>query len=82
MARQAAHTFEITFKNKPPLSELERLKDVRLTSHDDHNVTVSVQGELPPLLTVLARHEVAQLEVRQLDLEEMFMHYYSGKENS
>jgi ABC-2 type transport system ATP-binding protein len=80
MTQEAAHTFEITFDGKPPLADLKRLKGARITGNDDHQVTLQFHGELPPLLTTLAKHNVVQLEVRQLDLEELFMHYYDGQE--
>jgi ABC-2 type transport system ATP-binding protein len=81
LASEAAHTFEITFKGQPPLKGLKQLKGVRVTSHDEHEVTIQLHGELPPLLQLLAKHDVAQLEVRQLDLEELFMHFYSDQES-
>jgi ABC-2 type transport system ATP-binding protein len=81
MERDAAHTFEVTFASKPPLKEIERLKGVKVAAHDDRHATIHVQGELPPLLAVLARHDVVQMEARQLDLEELFMQFYtSGSE--
>ncbi len=76
MEREAAHTFQVTFAGTPPLKDLERVKGVKITAHDNHRATLHADGELPPLLAVLARHEVTQLEARQLDLEELFMHYY------
>jgi ABC-2 type transport system ATP-binding protein len=78
MERDAAHTFEVTFAGKPPLKELERLKGAQIATHDDRHATIHVQGELPPLLAVLARHNVVQLEARQLDLEELFMQFYTS----
>jgi ABC-2 type transport system ATP-binding protein len=80
MIQEAAHTFEVSFKDAPPLAELKHVKGVSVTAHTDHEATIQVHGDLPPLLAVLAKHDVVQLEVRQLDLEELFMHYYSGQE--
>ncbi|HVX24392.1 MAG TPA: ABC transporter ATP-binding protein [Candidatus Saccharimonadales bacterium] len=80
LANDAAHTFEISFRGQPPLAELKRLKGVHLASHSEHQVTIQLRGDLPPLLALLAKHDVAQLEVRQLDLEELFMHFYSDQE--
>lgn len=76
MAKEAAHTLEVTFASVPPLAELKRIKGVTLASHNEHQATVHVHGELSALLAVLSRHDVSQLEVHQLDLEELFMHYY------
>ena len=80
MERDAAHTFEVTFAGTPPIKELERLAGVKVTAHENHHATIHVQGELPGLLAVLAKHDVVHLEVHQLDLEELFMQFYSGKE--
>lgn len=80
MEQDAAHTFAVTFAGQPPLAELTKLPGVRLGDHDDHHVTLHLQGELPPLLTLLAKHQVTQLEVRQLDLEELFMQFYTTGE--
>jgi ABC-2 type transport system ATP-binding protein len=78
MTQEAAHTFDVTFAGKPPLAELKRLHGVKLAAHDDRHITIHVQGELPPLLTVLSKHGVVQLEARQLDLEELFMQFYTN----
>lgn len=76
MAQEAAHTLEITFAAKPPIAELKRLKGVEVPAHTDRQATVHVHGGLSPLLSTLARYDVTQLEVHQLDLEELFMRYY------
>lgn len=76
MVREAAHTLEVTFADMPPVTELKRLEGVQIATHDDHHVTVHLHGELAPLLALLSRHRITQLEVRQLDLEELFMRYY------
>jgi ABC-2 type transport system ATP-binding protein len=80
MAKDAAHTFDITFADKPPLAELRRLPDVTMASHHGNNVRVHVRGPMAPLLRELSKHEVVQLDAHQLDLEEMFMRYYDGSD--
>jgi len=80
MAKEAAHTFEITFADQPPLANLRKVPGVKVASHKGANVTVHLRGELTPLLAELAKHEVVKLDARQLDLEEMFMRYYNGQE--
>ncbi|CAN5329347.1 ABC transporter ATP-binding protein [soil metagenome] len=76
MAKEAAHTLEITFASAPPLTELKKIKGVTLAAHNEHQATVHVHGELSALLGALSRYDVTQIEVHQLDLEELFMHYY------
>jgi len=78
LVQEAAHTLEITFAGAPPLTELKRVRGVQVAAHDEHHATVRLQGPLPPLLGVLARHDVTQLEAHQLDLEELFMHFYTS----
>lgn len=76
MAREAAHTFDITFAGKPPVAQLRKLKGVTVPTHDKTSVTVHLHGELHPLLSELARHDVVRLNAQQLDLEDMFMRFY------
>jgi ABC-2 type transport system ATP-binding protein len=81
MAKEAAHTFDITFAGKPPLAKLRQLKGVDVSAHDGANVRVHVHGELGPLLGELSGYDVVKLDARQLDLEEMFMRFYNGGED-
>jgi ABC-2 type transport system ATP-binding protein len=77
MVRDAAHTLEVSFADVPPLAQLQHVHGVKLIAHDERHVTLHVEGGLSPLLAVLAKHDVTQLEARQLDLEELFMRYYN-----
>ncbi len=79
MAKEAAHTLDVTFAEKPPLAKLRAIKGVKATGTGDNGVRVHIHGELSPLLGELSKYKVTNLEVRQLDLEEMFMRFYSGK---
>ncbi len=79
MAKEAAHTFDITFVGKPPVSQLRKIKGVKVAGHNDGNVTVHVHGDLGPLLKELSKYDVAKLNAQQLDLEELFMRFYSEK---
>lgn len=77
MAKEAAHTFDITFVGKPPVAQLRKIKGVKVAGHNDGNVTVHVHGDLGPLLKELSKYDVAKLNAQQLDLEELFMRFYS-----
>ena len=81
MAQEAAHTLDITFRTAPPLAALKRVRGVEVTTQDARHVTLRLRGELPPLLAVLAKEDVVQLDAHQLDLEELFMHYYADEES-
>jgi beta-exotoxin I transport system ATP-binding protein len=79
MVKEAAHTFDITFAGKPPVSKLKSVQGVTVSRHDDHAVRVHIHGELSPLLAELGKSDVTRLDARQLDLEEMFMRFYDGE---
>lgn len=76
LAAKAAHTFKLTFSDEAPAAELRHLKHASVTAHDDHHVTISLQGELTPLFAVLARHHVTRMEQQEINLEEEFLHFY------
>jgi len=76
LAHKAAHTFTLTFADAAPLAELRRLPHAQVTPHDEHRLTVSVEGELSPLLRLLGQHHVTRLEQQEVNLEEEFMRFY------
>lgn len=80
MAKDAAQTFDLVFKDNAPLSDLRKLSCVRNTvENSPRSITLHVRGELTPLFALLARHTVTHIDTRTLDLEEAFMHYYQPK---
>jgi ABC-2 type transport system ATP-binding protein len=78
LTASASHTFDITFADIAPASDLARLKRLTITpsSHDPKHITVEVQGELTPFLRTIARHKVLQLDQREVNLEKEFMRLY------
>jgi ABC-2 type transport system ATP-binding protein len=77
MAQEAAQTFDIIFKDKAPLNELKKITGVHdVIQNNSHSVTLHLQGELTPLFALLVRHPVSKIGIRELDLEDAFMHYY------
>jgi ABC-2 type transport system ATP-binding protein len=76
LAKSAAHTFSLTFADAAPLSELKRLPSASVSSHDEHHLTVSIEGELTPLFAVLAHHHVTRLEQQDINLEQDFLKFY------
>jgi len=80
LEKEAAHTFEVTFRESVPTKVLEKLKGVTVTPHDERRAAIRLDGELAPLLATLAKYDVVQMDVHQLDLEELFMHFYDDEE--
>lgn len=46
------------------------------------NVSIVVQGNYKEVLQILSQYNVAALQTRALDLEQLFMHYYDAKEGA
>lgn len=76
LATKASHTFTLTFADTVPLGELEHLPRAKVSTQDDHHVTISLEGELTPLFALLARHHVTRLEQQEVNLEQEFLHLY------
>jgi ABC-2 type transport system ATP-binding protein len=79
LAEKAAHTYNITFKNEPPLAQLKRIKKAVVTAVTNRLVRVSMEGELTPLFAVLAKYPVLRLDQQEVDLQEQFLKFYGDE---
>lgn len=79
MTAEASQTFDIGFAGKPPLAELKNIKNARVTDNGKNSVTIHMNGKLNQLFAVLAKHEVASLDARSLDLEDLFLGFYQER---
>lgn len=78
---KASHTFTLTFSDTAPLAELKRLPHATVNAHDEHHLTVSLEGELTALFRLLADHHVTRLEQQEVNLEQEFMKFYGKASN-
>lgn len=76
LANKASHTFTLTFADTAPLEALRHLPRADVSAHDEHHLTVSLEGELTPLFALLAKHHVTRLEQQEVNLEQEFLHLY------
>lgn len=82
MAKEAAQTFDLIFKENAPLNKLKKLSGVqKMVVNNPRSVTLHMHGELSPLFALLAQHTVTQIDTKALDLEEAFIHYYQTKKD-
>lgn len=80
MKTEAAQTFDIEFAgNKAPVAALKKIKGVKVVETEGNSLTIHVHGKLKPVFAELARHDVVKLNARNLDLEELFMKFYTGE---
>lgn len=80
MASEAAQTFDITFADKAPLAELRKIKGLKIVSHNKDHAAIHIHGHLSPLFKLLSQYDVTSIDTRNLDLEEVFLRFYEGKE--
>ena len=55
-----------------------RVTNAQVTKSGTNEVDVEVQGDYNAFVRALAQCDVANIEVRELNLEEVFMHYYAS----
>jgi ABC-2 type transport system ATP-binding protein len=72
----AAHSFDITFDNKPPMEKLRKLSDTHLHQLTERTVTIDIKGNLQPLFEILAASKVQALDKHEVNLEDEFMQLY------
>ena len=76
LANEAAQTFDVVFKDKPPINKLRSIKGVQEISVHGNTVTLHFHGELKPLFSELSQHDILKLDTQNLDLEEIFLRFY------
>jgi ABC-2 type transport system ATP-binding protein len=78
--RAAFTHVEATFAVPPPSTAFEGVTGVRRVERDDDVVRFAFEGEIDPLLKALAQFHVKALDVREADLEDVFLARYRGEE--
>jgi ABC-2 type transport system ATP-binding protein len=71
--------FVVTLGRK---SDIDRLiqAGLNVVPRGETSVEIEIQGDLNPLIRALGDVDVRHLEHREMDLEEVFMHYYERRE--
>jgi ABC-2 type transport system ATP-binding protein len=78
--RSAFTHVEATFAERPPPDAFEGVPGVRQIERDGTVVRFAFEGEIDPLLKALASFHVKALDVREADLEDVFLARYRGEE--
>jgi ABC-2 type transport system ATP-binding protein len=69
----------VTFRDVVDLAPLRRLPGVSGLEVDGATVTFRASGELDPVLKLLARHHVVDMELERPSLEELFLTFYADR---
>ena len=75
-AKTTAQTYDISFAEQAPVSELRKIPRAKLKSNTAQHVTIQIRGSLSPLFRLLAKYKVNSLDRRALSLEEEFLQFY------
>jgi ABC-2 type transport system ATP-binding protein len=76
ITQDAARTFDIFFVDKVPVAQLKSIPKSDVKVINPKQASVSLRGDLSPLFKVLARHKVAGINQREINLEEEFLNFY------
>lgn len=72
-------TFVITLNSDEEAIAFSK-EDITTSKIHKNRVTVVIQGDLKPLISAMAKHNVTGIDVTTQSLEELFMHFYSKNE--
>lgn len=73
-------SYVITFLNDEMANEFSK-ENLKIKEVIGNVVTVSVKGDINPLIKALSKYSVTSLDVKTQSLEELFMHFYGGESN-
>jgi ABC-2 type transport system ATP-binding protein len=69
------HRVNAIFADSVTTSEFD-LPGVTVTKHNENSVELKVRGEIDPVIKVLAKHKLVDLDFEHASLEEVFLEFY------
>ncbi len=78
----STHQYIVEFAKKPAKTMFDKVDSVQEVHIDGRTMTVTVRGEVGEFVRELAKHKPVGLREHELELEELFMHHYTDKEQS
>lgn len=76
LRRRARQRVEVWFDGPPPTAEIASVPGLEDLAFEGSRLVATLSGPIQPLLTVLARHQVASMLLEEPDLEEAFLELY------
>lgn len=77
LSEKKLHKIQVRLSDKFKLSEFKVL-GVNKIEQSSGGLNISVSGDINPVLHVIARHKVVDLEIEHASLEDIFMKFYEG----
>lgn len=78
--KMSAHRYTATFASIPKSTWFDGVKGVKDVNITGKQLTAEVHGDVSGFIAELATHKPTNLREHELELEELFMGYYSNKE--
>jgi ABC-2 type transport system ATP-binding protein len=79
---RAPRTVQFQFDTDVDTARFAAIDGVHVTSNENRNVTLSLNGSIAPVLRVAADLEAVDVTARPTDLDELFLRYYRSDEKS
>lgn len=76
LRKEKIQHLRVIFKEKVNLKTLKRIKGVIKVKKENQHFVIAYQGNINPLIKMLAKHTVLDLSFKEMDLESVFLHYY------
>jgi ABC-2 type transport system ATP-binding protein len=76
LRERALERVEATFRHAPPAGAFANVPGVREVERRENTLVLRLTGSADPLVKALAAHEVLALDVREADLEDVFLELY------
>jgi beta-exotoxin I transport system ATP-binding protein len=73
---------EVRFPQRVDAAVFSGVEGVSVTKHDETRMEVEVVGPVAPLLRVLSDHNAVDIISRRANLDELFMQFYRGSDDS
>jgi beta-exotoxin I transport system ATP-binding protein len=78
LRERSPRTIELTFRAPVDAATFARIDGVQVVSNAGSRVTMTVEGEVAPVLAAAARMDVVDIAARPADLDELFRTFYTS----
>jgi len=75
LGEKRLHKIEVRFADNFNLSEL-KIPNIEQIDSIGNSISITVKGDLNPVLDVITRHKILDLEITHASLEDVFMKFY------
>jgi ABC-2 type transport system ATP-binding protein len=78
LQKEKARVVSIYFEESYNIDDF-RLKGVEIQDTEDLHLHLTIQGEVDPLVKILAKYKIRDISFSEAELEDVFLKYYGEK---